>query len=542
MAKEKLTSIRRSEFAPLSLLRATWKNKGTALCVWGVLSVATVVTVYRLPSVYKAETLILVESQKIPEKLVSSTVNAELQDRLATISQEVLSATRLQGLIEKFGLYKEERASHVQEEIIEIMRKDMSIKLERGWSRNQPGAFRVTYQGTNPETIAAVVNQIGNFFIEENLKTREEQATGTSEFLKAQLEEAKKSLEEQERRLSEYKRQHPGELPQQENSILGALANLRLQLQGNQDATARAEANKVILDTTFSAAEGSLASMMSAGRQSQADATARAAPVTSATAPNNGPKESDVWKARLDALRARYTDSYPEVVEARAMLDRALEEEEARTQQKAAAAAAVAQNSAPATAETQGAQGQGSSTGVEYTPEVRREQERVASLRAQAAAAAKDLEDRKTERGKILADIASYQGRVENLPVREQEMAGVMRDYQISKANYEQLLSKNLSADMSTDMEKRQKAEKFTVLDVARTPEKPFKPIRPLYYTGGIVLALLLGAGAAFVQELKRNVILGEWELPPDITVLGRVPRIEFSAADIRNSPFTEQV
>jgi succinoglycan biosynthesis transport protein ExoP len=164
----------------------------------------------------------------------------------------------------------------------------------------------------------------------------------------------------------------------------------------------------------------------------------------------------------------------------------------------------------------------------------------VATLRAQAAAAAKDLEDRKTERAKILADINAYQGRVESLPVREQEMAGVLRDYQISKANYEQLLSKNLSADMSTDMEKRQKAEKFTVLDVARIPEKPFKPLRPLFYSGGIILALLIGVAAAFVRELKRNVILGEWELPQDITILGRVPRIEFSAADIRNSPFTE--
>src|SRR5579862_3516372 len=180
--------------APLSLLRATWKNRWTALSISITLSALTVFVVMRLPSVYKAETLILVESQKIPEKLVSSTVNAELQDRIATISQEVLSATRLQTLIDKFGLYKEGHGVRVQEEIIELMRKDMNIKLERGWTRNQPGAFRVSYQGANPETVAAVVNQIGNFFIEENLKAREEQAVGTSEFIKAQLDDAKKKI------------------------------------------------------------------------------------------------------------------------------------------------------------------------------------------------------------------------------------------------------------------------------------------------------------------------------------------------------------
>jgi uncharacterized protein involved in exopolysaccharide biosynthesis len=75
-------------------------------------------------------------------------------------------------------------------------------------------------------------------------------------------------------------------------------------------------------------------------------------------------------------------------------------------------------------------------------------------------------------------------------------------------------------------MEKRQKAEKFTVLDIARVPEKPVKPIRLLWYAAGFVAGLLLGMGAAFMQELRRNVVLGEWELSPDITVLGRIPRI----------------
>jgi len=93
---------------------------------------------------------------------------------------------------------------------------------------------------------------------------------------------------------------------------------------------------------------------------------------------------------------------------------------------------------------------------------------------------------------------------------------------------------------MATDMEKRQKAERFTVLDPARVPEKPFKPNRPLFYTVGIVAGLLFGVAAAFGRELKRNVVLGEWELPADVVILGRVPRIEFASGDLARSPFSE--
>jgi len=515
-------------FSFLSILRVITKNWMWTISFWGVTTVLVCAIVYKLPPIYKAETLILVESQKIPEKLVSSTVNAELQDRLATISQEVLSATRLQTLIEKFNLYRAERAARVQEEIIDTMRKDVSIKLERGWTRNQPGAFRVTYQGRSPEVVAAVVNQIGTFFIDENLKTREEQAAGTSEFIGTQLEQAKKSLEEQERKLSEYKLQHKGELPQQENSLLAALASLHVQLQGNQDAIARAQQNKVILDNTVSSAEASLSFLKTASRD---PGTVVRTPDGKVLTVQGREKESDVLRSKLEALRLRYTDSHPEVKMAQRALARALRDEELdREKEKETAAVPPPAGEKPPVKRD----------GPEITPDVLREQERIATLKSQAAMAQKELELRQSERQQILSDIGSYQSRVEKLPVREQEMAGLVRDYQISKNNYEQLLNKSFSAEMATDMEKRQKAERFTVLDPARVPERPFKPNRPLFYTVGIVMGLLFGVAAAFGRELNRNVVLGEWELPANVVILGRVPKIDFTPDDLARSPFSE--
>ena len=147
--------------SPRGTLRVMRKHWLATLLITTVGSVGTFVTVRALPSRYKAEIVILVESQKIPEKLVSSTVNAELQDRLATISQEILSATRLQSVIDSFNLYEEERISLTQQEVIEQMRRDITIKIERGWTRNQPGAFSVSLLGRDPKQVTTVVSLLG---------------------------------------------------------------------------------------------------------------------------------------------------------------------------------------------------------------------------------------------------------------------------------------------------------------------------------------------------------------------------------------------
>ena len=158
------------EFSPLSIARMLWKHRLMVPIVairraqfWLSSSFTS------LPSIYRSEALILVDSQKIPERYVSSTGNTEVQERLASISQEILSTTRLQKIIDDFGLYREERKKLVQEEIIELMRKDISITLENGGTQDRPAAFRVGYQGQNPTLVTEVASQLANLFIEENL-------------------------------------------------------------------------------------------------------------------------------------------------------------------------------------------------------------------------------------------------------------------------------------------------------------------------------------------------------------------------------------
>jgi succinoglycan biosynthesis transport protein ExoP len=148
----------------------------------------------------------------------------------------------------------------------------------------------------------------------------------------------------------------------------------------------------------------------------------------------------------------------------------------------------------------------------------------------------KQIEDAEAERVRVLREMAALEARMRQLPVREQQMTGLLRDYEISKANYQSLLNKQLAARMATEMERNQKSERFTVLDSARIPEKPVRPDRTVLSGAGWLIGLVLSIGAAFAVELRRNVLLGEWELPEGTPVLGRVPRIDLRPQDARRT------
>jgi uncharacterized protein involved in exopolysaccharide biosynthesis len=154
------------------------------------------------------------------------------------------------------------------------------------------------------------------------------------------------------------------------------------------------------------------------------------------------------------------------------------------------------------------------------------EKEKVASLKSQIALTDREIADLEKRRERVLIDVGSVQSRMDKLPMREQQLASLTRDYEASKANYKSLLDKKLAAEMAANMERWQKAERFVMLDMARVPEKPTSPNRPVFMTGGVLVSLLFAAGIAFLLETRRNVFLGEWELPPGTVVVGRVPKM----------------
>jgi len=529
MASKKPDFIR-PEYSPLSIARMLWKKRWVVLVAWVILLGVAAVVVYKLPAIYIAEATVLVDSQKIPERYVNSSVNTDVGDRLATINQQIMSTARLLKIIETFDLYKDERKTLTQEEIIEQMRKDISINLVKGWTGGRPGAFKVGYEGPVPTVVAGVANQLANLYVEENLKTRESQAEGTADFLDGQMEESKKKLEELDRQVSEFKRAHSGSLPEQENSLLATVSGLQVRLQGVQDAINRTQENKTMVETAIAAAEANERLFVESAQPrpvGQPGKSMSSAPVK---------KRSEVAEDMLAQLRLRYNDRYPEIQFLKAEVVRLKQIEQAEE-------ARPAPPEPTQSASTQGGQKDGQDTAEAVpnseskpaeivTREILQERERIAMLKTQLNNLADELKFQTSEQDRLVKLMASYQGRIESLPLVEQQMAALTRDYENSKANYKSLLDKKLAAGMATDMERRQQAERFTIIDPARVPEKPTRPNRPLMAGIGVLLAIALGLVVGLALEIRKNALLGEWELPPDVIVLGRVPVIKMPSPD----------
>ena len=458
-----------------------WIFLGTVL-----FSLAGFTFVLLMPDRYKATTTILVDPQKVSEKYVSPTVNSDPGQRLSTITQQVLSATRLQQIIDDMQLYPGLRGNISREELIELMRKDITITVKQG-SSSGLSAFTIEYEGRQRQQVAQVANQLAASFIEWNVKSREQQAQDTTEFLAAQLKDAKQNLEQQEAQLSAFKMRHLGEMPEQQTANMQALSQLQGQFQANADALNRLEIERTLL---------------SRGLENANNGTDKTAPVL--TERGRLEVERRQLKAQLQDLQNRYTSAHPEVVDVSARLQRV------ETRLKP----------------------------LPPDPPVVVEQDNT------AATVRLQILDRETKRltedqKRITGQMASYRAKVDAVPVREQEMAELNRNYSVSKDHYQSLLDKTFSADMAADLEKKQQAEHFTILDLAQVPEKPFKPKRGLMLVGAFLAALATSLGLAYLKDMLNGTVKFERELksmlPASVPLLAVVPQLQV-AADRRSA------
>ena len=515
------SALKHPEYSPLSIVRMLWKRKLPIVAGWLLLSAASVAVVFKLPPHYIADTLILIDSQKIPERFVPSTVSSPVQERITAISQQIMSSTRLKSVIDEFNLYRDQKNSAAPEEILDMMRADIKITTEqtRGVTagKGHLGAFRVGYEGSDPTVVAQVANRLANLYIEENLKTREVQSEGTSEFMDAQTDEARKRLDELEKTVGDWKQQHAGELPEQEAAIIAMINRLQTDLQMNTAAIARAQESRTMLESTREGAEN-MATLLENALQRRSNPPQ--APKSAARPGEAQRKPSELLQAQIDLLRTHYGDDHPEIKRLRAGLE-GLKQRELEGQ-----AVHTVKVDDPARPEEAAPETASLAPDTRDLVDLGQARQRVTNVKAQLTVLDKELEMRKGDQERILHSLTQYQARIEKLPLRQQEMARLTRDYEISKANYKSLLDKKFSAEMSTDMERRQKSERFTIIDAARVPTVPVKPNRPLLSglcsLGALILSLVLVLG----KEAQKSVMLGEWELPAGTVVLARLPEI----------------
>jgi succinoglycan biosynthesis transport protein ExoP len=444
------------------------------LIVWGVS--------WLLPSVYRSATLILVEQPTVPSQYVVPNIAADnLQDRLQSITQQILSRTRLLRIIENQNLYAGSRRRLTQDEVVDQMRKDIEIELVH--DRDQLTAFNVYYSSNDPRVAQQVTQELTSLFISENLEARQEQSENTTRFLESHLEEARKSLSEQEERVRRFKDDHLGDLPGQLQSNLQILTGLQSQLGGEQGALDRARQQNVYLESL-------LAQYRSVQRSRSPDTPSMGLSALE--------QELDTLKSRLADLRSRYTEQHPDVRKMKEQIANAEKMKRQVTEDLKARAATSAADDA--------------SAGPKSDAEIK-EMSPMAELESQLKVNRLEIANRERTLEELKEKIGEYQSRLTREPVREQQLADLTRNYDQSRANYESLLKKKNDSELATSLERRQQGEHFRILDPPSLPVKPHSPDRLKLSVIGLFVGLTLAAAFSAGAEMLDDRVYSEREL-----------------------------
>jgi polysaccharide chain length determinant protein (PEP-CTERM system associated) len=470
------------------LLGMAWRRKWTFLACALVVTAAGIAVVSSLPNRYRADTLILVVPQRVPESYVRSAITARFKERLDSISQRILGRVELERIIYDLNLYQDLRQKQAIQEVVLLMRKrDITLDLVKG------DAFRLGYANEDPETAVKVTRRLAALFIDESLRDRATLSEGMDAFLEAQLDEARTNLVDNEKRLEAYRRQHNGELPTQLNANVEALHNTQLQLQALLDSVNRDRDRHLVLDRSM--AEANLSEVLAA-----------AAPAALGTDPDGQPKvpaaeRLKAAEAALHALELRLTPKHPDVIQMRetvAELRRSAEAETARS---------------PVTT---------------TTPAEALRRNRVEDLRTELESLDRQIEHKTQEETRLRGLIADYQRRIAAEPTREAELAGLTRDYETLQATYRNLLAKKQESKVAANLERREIAEQFRVIEPAEVPQIPFSPNRPMLNGVAALSGVLVGLALIAFLEYRDNAMRSEDDVKAclGVTVLATMPRV----------------
>ncbi|HKW66263.1 MAG TPA: hypothetical protein VJP04_03170 [Terriglobales bacterium] len=437
-------------------MRRRWWILGTLFAVWA----AAWISAWMLPYRYRSETTIIIDELQVPAEGGSG-----LQERLQTLTPQILSRARLQRIIQDLKLYDGAGQPSTQA-LINRIRRDIKVQpLQVSGRPNELAAFTVSYSAASPALAQQVTTRLTSLFIEENVRTRAQRSQQTTSFLQSQLQDARGWLQKQESRLQQFKAQYQGQLPSETQANLLLRDGLENRLQNARQELQRASQQKLYL-----------ISLLAQYRQLRVSAG------SASSAPAGTPPALDAELARLrqqvGELRLRYTDAHPDLVRLREQMART-EELKAQMERELTGASSGAAEETPTTLQ----------------------------LQSQLRANEQEIRDRQDQVAGAQAELRSVQARLRNTPAREQQLAELTRDYDQSRAYYESLLAKRNQSQLAGSLEKQQRGEQFRILDPPTLPAAPYYPDRFKFSLAGLLLGAVAGGLAGYARELLDDRI-----------------------------------
>lgn len=473
--------------------------------------VVAVVIAFLWPDTYVSSAVMRITPPQVPERLVPSATNVQMADRLQQMQQDILSRPSLSELIQRPGLdlYRDDRARKPMEDVIEHMRRGISINvLEVGSSRDRRGAsaFRIAFSYPDRYKAQAVVRELVTKFTEQNVRVLKDQTSLTTNFLNDEQQSAKAVLDRLTTELSQFRSANQGRLPEQVQSNAAALNSLQMQLYSLNDATNRAYQEKLTLETNLENVKRQIA-FYSASNEEQKVA------VTNERLEALKRAVQDL-ETRISSLLETYKDTHPDIRRQRAQLD-VLKRERDQLE---------AEDLKNPTLRSVGGR-----SGVQAEGIMQELKNSLASTQTTIQNKNLEIEERSKQQAQLQRRVAEMQARIEAAPASEQRYAQLLQDVSIAKQRYEELSKKKDMSETAQALEERKGGENLEVLDPPSLPEQPTEPNRLMIALIGAGGGLALGVFVAGAKEMKDTSLknLKDVRAYTNLPVLSSVPLLE---------------
>ena len=492
-------------YSGFEYLSMAWRRRWAIVIPMFLCTYAALIVSSRVRDMYKSETLIQVVPQRVPNSYVQSTVTMRTEDRLNALTQQVLSRTALESLITTMTLYPAERKRLPLQDVVDLMREDISVEVVTSKSqtqRDQAEAFYVRFSYPDRELATKVTERLGGLFIDMNAKDRGDLAQATDQFLQSQLAGTRRALELQERKLEQFRERNSGRLPTQLTYNMQAIQSSQLAVQALVESLARDRDRKLMLERLYNDA------------QSEPAATPIAPIPTAQSADPSSPTtlttDQQLAAARegLARLELRLKPEHPDITRTKRLIS--------ELEKRVAEEATVAKSAVPV------------SKPIVVSPEQIARAERARQMRAEIESLDRQIQFKEVEEQRQRGQLAEYQKRIEEVPSVESEWTALTRDYDTQAAAYKDLLMKSEQSKVAVELERRQIGEQFKILDPATPPVRPTGIQRLRVNAGGMAVGLMLGLCLAALLEFRDTTfnnnddVVGVLRLP----VLAVVPEL----------------
>lgn len=423
---------------------------------------------FTIDPLYQSQTLVLIEQQQVPTDYVRPVITENLDNRLASMKEQIESRSSIQPIIEKYNLYGNKGLS--MDDRVDKMRKAIDIKViksEIQGANGLPGFF-ISFEASDPQTAQTICGEITSLFVKQNLLSREQAVNQTTQFLESQLADAKRTLDDQDAKLAAFQRQYFGQLPTDQSTNENVLQSLNSQLNATTGNIQTLEQNEAMVQAMISQQGQTSSNNAVAARTTQAQEK----------------QLQDLISQEAD-LKTHYTEADPDVQSVERRI-KDLQAQIAKEEATPAAPAAPQTNAHPV-----------DSPGVQ-------------ELRARLSAYNLAIQNQRKEQQALQNQVRLYTSKIESTPQVEEQYKELTRGYAQANDLYQSLLAKVSQTKMATDLENRQQGEQFRILDQPNLPDAPISPRISLFVIGGLVVGLGLGVLTIALLEYRDTSLRSE--------------------------------